>query len=118
MKNIKEKRLEILLWERDNRNLYNRAIDHLGGCVYSHRFNGGRAVGRLLSEGLAEELSEKGGVQNIFSELPPEIQELDESFLHKLQELHDFPLNWNESGLSEAGLLEWEKIKKNTVDII
>lgn len=55
-----------------------RGINEYGGCVYSHDFNGGCAIGRKISADLAIKFDENfGGNVNqieIFSLLPPRIK--------------------------------------------
>jgi hypothetical protein len=109
---VRQKRLEILTWERDHRNLNNRAIDIMGDCVYSHKSNGGCAVGRLLSEELAEKISDLGQIEIVVDYLPPEIKELGIGFLEELQLLHDGISNWNDNGLSSKGMKDWEDLRR------
>lgn len=107
---VRQKRLEILTWERDHRNINNRGTDRYGNCVYSHKCNGGCAVGRLISGELAEKL--RGQIEIVFNWLPPEIRELEMAFLEELQLLHDEISNWNDNGLSSKGMKDWEDLRR------
>ena len=120
MKTIKERRKEILQWERDNRNSNNRSVDaKTKGCIYSGEigcaakgciYSGeiGCAVGRLIEDkDLCSRLdnSALSGVcrTEVFNQLPENVKELGQEFLQDLQKLHDNYQYWNENGLSDSG---------------
>jgi hypothetical protein len=120
-KSIESRRLEILEWEKANRNSKNRAVadnvdsNYCPRCIYSGEI--GCAVGRLIEDkSLCErmDLCEENRVSSfsIGELLPLEIQELGMNFLSQLQDLHDESSNWNESGLSEVGLEKWNSVKE------
>ena len=106
MKTINERRLEILEWEKNNRNLNNRSEDG-GICKYSGPI--GCAVGRLIDD---KELCEKldnskdgnTGVRSVFDQLPDSVKELGEDFLARLQYLHDNECYWDDAGPNEYGI--------------
>jgi len=84
-------------------------------CKYSHEYNGGCAIGRLLSREAAEECDRIGGTvlfPIIVDLLPPEVRELDVEFLREIQILHDDMANenWNDDGLSEQGFDKYKSI--------
>lgn len=104
MKTIKERRLEILKWERENRNSQNRAINVDLSCMYSGEI--GCGVGRLIEDkDLCARLDMLGGVclTYIFEQLPENVKELDQEFLKDLQKLHDYGHHWDEKGLTDDG---------------
>ena len=104
---INKRRLEILEWERDNRNLNNRAV--LGqSCTYRHSANGGCAVGRLVPEHLAETLY--GRVAYCFNRLPNDVQELGLKFLRCLQNFHDSAGYFEKDGLSSFGVYKMNSL--------
>lgn len=117
-KSIESRRLEILEWEKANRNSKNRAVvivdNNCPRCIYSGEI--GCAVGRLVEDkSLCEkmDLCDESRV-NSFSVaklLPPEIKELGMDFLSQVQDLHDEGCNWDANGLSKEGLEKWETIK-------
>jgi hypothetical protein len=114
MKTINERRLEILEWEKNNRNLNNRSVDG-GICKYSGPI--GCAVGRLIDD---KELCEKldnskdgsTGVRRVFYQLPDSVKELGEDFLARLQYLHDNIVYWDDAGLNDSGILAFDTIKE------
>lgn len=116
MKTIKERRLEILKWEKNNRNIFNRSTK-FDKCIYSGEI--GCAIGRLISD---KELCEKldsfkiTGVYEpfVFNSLPENVKELGKPFLSDIQLLHDNEGYWNENGLSESGMFFYKKIKQTT----
>jgi hypothetical protein len=119
MKTIQQRRLEILEWERDNRNFNNRSYEKYKGCTYSGEV--GCAVGRLIEDkDLCAELdkSPEPQVMDQFYNFPKNVQELGWAFLSDLQNLHDNPYNWDDIGLSPSGLYVWNNIvEKYTKDI-
>jgi hypothetical protein len=101
-------------------NLNNRGIHENGACRYypSQPNTEGCAIGRKLPTELQLELDEYGcmsGVasSNVFNKLPDNLKELGQSFLSKIQGLHDTQGNWNEEGLSSYGKLSVDLIIKN-----
>ncbi len=105
MKTIQERRLEILKWEKENRNATNRSIRNTS-CAYSGEI--GCAVGRLIEDkDLCARLDglEYSGVflTPVFNQLPENIKELGKEFLDDLQKLHDRSCNWTVYGLSDWG---------------
>jgi hypothetical protein len=113
MKTIQQRQIEILEWERNNRNINNRCYSIEEGCTYSGEI--GCAVGRIIEDkNLCEEFDGIGSVEIdvVFYELPEEIQDLGLDFLQDLQDLHDSYLNWDQSGLSPNGLIRWTYIFK------
>lgn len=113
---IEQRRLEILDWEKNNRNLNNRSTEGEGTvrCMYSGPI--GCAVGRLIDDKeLCAELDadDDGAVYEpyVFAQLPYHIKELGQDFLNDLQNLHDNSQAWNENGLSSRGKELYEKTK-------
>lgn len=108
MKTIKERRLEILKWERENRTSSNRVIGDDLSCIYSGEI--GCGVGRLIEDkdlcARLDRFGEAGSgvcLAYIFEQLPENVKELGQEFLIDLQKLHDHGHHWNEKGLSEDG---------------
>jgi hypothetical protein len=102
MKTIKERRLEILKWEKNNRTSLNRAITSGGTCIYSGEI--GCGVGRLIEDkDLCAKLDSFGGLPSVFEQLPENVRELGQEFLMDLQKLHDYDQHWTGNGLSNAG---------------
>lgn len=107
MKTIKERRKEILQWERENRNSNNRSVDAATkGCIYSGEI--GCGVGRLVDDkdlcARLDHLAFSAVCQTaIFDQLPENVKELGHGFLMDLQRLHDQRHYWNENGLSDVG---------------
>ena len=117
METIKEIRAEVLketiqYYSQDPQG--RRCVNGKGGCYYSPKTVGkeatseGCAVGRLLPPELQEKLDRDysgAGVSydELFKTLPQEIQDLGQTFLLKLQMLHDLEENWNSEGLTETG---------------
>jgi hypothetical protein len=118
-KTVQQRRMEILEWERDNRNLANRSQpDDLVSCHYKALLGKpfGCAVGRLLDEDLAEALDQmpESSVArpDIFNMLPQSVKDLGFLFLKDLQLLHDISSNWTTEGLSEEGMGIFENMVK------
>ena len=110
---IRAKRKEILEWEAANRNLKNRAEKPKGYCCYYLEGTPGCAIGRLLPEKLAKELSLRGGgAEGVFALLPPEIQKLGVDFLEAIQALHDCRYHFTNEGLTEVGHASVEDIRQ------
>ncbi len=112
MKTIKERRLEILKWEKENRTSQNRAINNSLTCIYSGEI--GCGVGRLIEDkDLCARLDSLGGGawvcnpgvcnHSVFEQLPENVKELGQDFLKDLQKLHDYGHHWTPDGLSDDG---------------
>jgi hypothetical protein len=107
MKTIKERRLEILKWEKENRTSQNRAVNNSLACLYSGEI--GCGVGRLIEDkDLCARLDSLGGGagvgrQQVFEQLPENVRELGQDFLKDLQKLHDDGQYWTPDGLSDDG---------------
>ena len=116
MKTINERRLEILEWEKNNRNLNNRSVDG-GICKYSGPI--GCAVGRLVDDKeLCEKLDNrkdgKGtGVRRVFNRLPDSVKELGIDFLSSIQYLHDNDCYWDDAGPNESGIHSFITIEEH-----
>jgi hypothetical protein len=115
MKTIKERRLEILNWEKDNRNINNRSVKSDGavGCAYAGPI--GCGVGRLIDDKklcaeLDRRLDSSVASNSLFNLLPKEVQDLGQIFLTDLQRLHDGIRFWIEKGLSSEGLIRYDAI--------
>jgi hypothetical protein len=119
-KTVQLRRLEILEWERDNRNLTNRSQkEDSVACLYcappGKPF--GCGVGRLIDDkGIVEALDQMPessvGRLDVFSMLPVEVKDLGLPFLRDLQLLHDSIGYWTNGGLSEEGMAVFEKMIK------
>lgn len=120
---IKKRRLEILQWEKDNRNINNMNMRNGGACMYTPLPGKpyGCGVGRLLPVELCHKLDERGKDYNaspLVSEdfvqdlLPPEIKELGIDFLQDLQTLHDTLPHFNEKGLTAYGQETFDELVK------
>lgn len=75
-------------------------------CVYSHKCNGGCAIGRKIPQALAKRLDRLGsgvGDDCIFDSLPPRLRRLGQDFLKNVQTLHDEENNWDTEGLTDHG---------------
>lgn len=106
MKTIKERRLEILKWERENRNSKNRSTNIGGSCIYSGEI--GCGVGRLIEDKdlcarLDNDVASGVCLTSVFEQLPENVRELGQEFLRDLQRLHDLEYHWNTKGLSVVG---------------
>lgn len=119
---IQQKRLQYLEKTINHFNSTNRAVlienGYKKGCLYSHQYNGGCAIGREIPQELAIQLDDyKAGAgvsnPNIFAKLPDYLKELGQQFLIDLQRLHDGCKNWCKTGLSKAGKLRAAEIKRN-----
>jgi hypothetical protein len=115
MKTIQERRLEILDWEKNNRNINNRSVNSDSMCTYSGPI--GCAIGRLVSDkDLCYEMDNRvdnTSVNRVFSSLPEDVRELGKGFLSIVQEFHDTDVNWNENGLTSCGMGNYDYIKEN-----
>ena len=85
-----------------NRSLRNDASNV---CLYRSEDGYGCAIGREISDELAEKLNlvSFGSVINTFSELPPRLRRFGMKFLCDVQILHDVLGYWDKSGLSYLG---------------
>ena len=120
MTEANQKRLEVVEWESTNRNSTNRAINPSESCYYSHSFNGGCAVGRLLPEDIAEKADLDNALATSSGIREPEIWEicsqvelvtlLGMDFLADLQFIHDNGYHWTKKGLSEIGMRERDRV--------
>lgn len=119
---IKQKRLDFLQETINDFNLNNRAIvkvsEQTTACCYSHKINGGCAIGRKCSAELADKLDKnfknKSVIDNeVFNLLPYELQILGPYFLGRVQSLHDDDTYWDENGLSEQGKNYFQLIQSN-----
>lgn len=121
---IKLKRLEVLEDVATYFNLETRNADNTGTCKYLpiSEKSQGCAVGRLIKDkelcAKLDNLDDKSGVyyDNIFEQLPKEVQILGQLFLMRLQDLHDNPNNWIETGLSHQGNVRFNDIKNTFID--
>lgn len=106
-----KKRLEFLEDTIRHYNLHNRSADDNAQSCFYYPINSkseGCAIGRRIKDKeLCKELDSlyNPGVMHdeAFNKLPQELRELGQQFLVSIQDLHDFPKNWNESGLSDQG---------------
>lgn len=120
-KTIQQKRLEFLeeMVEYYSENTNRRCVSESGNCYYNpvaakkQNISEGCAIGRKIPRELQEELDKLGGVSNneVFEKLPVELQKLSQNFLTKIQNLHDYSINWNKLGISERGVEEVNDIK-------
>ena len=114
---IQQRRMEILEWEKTNRNLTNRNQKNGLSCLYTPLPGKpfGCAVGRLLTDrSVAEALDQmpESSVSrpDIFKMLPQDVKDLGLPFLRDLQTLHDVDDYWTNEGLSEDGMHYFESI--------
>lgn len=110
MNKLQEKQAAFLISEISYRNSNNRAINSNDRCLYSHEFHGGCAIGRKIPQELClilDGLSESSvDCNEVFEQLPEELQELTQDFLTDMQHLHDFrgkAMSFTEQGLSLCG---------------
>ena len=119
MDTIWQKRLKLLDETAAHFNKNNRAYDaEMERCCYSHKVNGGCAIGRKIPAELAEKFdffatNNAVHAPRILDNLPPELQELGSDFLSMLQALHDQPDNWDDAGLNSKGRAYYNIIKSN-----
>lgn len=91
-------------------------------CKYSpiEGVSEGCAVGRHITDKELckhlDDLSAKDNgsvnIKEVFDLLPKNLQELSQRFLGNIQQLHDNPYNWTETGLSIEGLNYVRHIKQ------
>jgi hypothetical protein len=114
MKTIQESRLQILDWEKDNRNINNRSTNECSLCSYAGPI--GCAIGRLVvDKDLCRTMDQMddSAAAAIFYMLPGNVQELGEDFLSIIQDFHDATINWDEDGLTSRGMERYDYIKMN-----
>lgn len=102
---IQTKQQKILVDTICHFNLRNRAWDNVTkACTYSHKANGGCAIGRLLLAAEAE-MMPTGALNIEHMKLPymKKLKPLGFAFLRSLQCLHDDPSFWDADGLSKLG---------------
>lgn len=80
----------------------------------------GCAVGRLLSPKLRLELDNKyveelAGIEDVWDNIPQDIQDYGLRLLGQLQKLHDRDEYWSNNGLSSDGKLYVKQIKEELV---
>ena len=122
MTELQQKQLALLEDTVKFFNSENRAYDiELGACMYHTKDEKGCAIGRLIPDkelcrqldaGIGEDKFRGVGKDCVFQLLPLNLQEYSQLFLKRLQSLHDYPLNWNEKGLSDEGEQRTNEIKK------
>lgn len=122
MKTIDEK-INLLTETAGFYHLGNRSKNEKAGfgsmCKYRHPSDPnhpGCAVGRLIKdESLKQKLDDcsNSGINETepWNMLPAEVREWGQDFLDELQALHDVVSNWNDKGLSDKGLTQFNKIK-------
>lgn len=105
-------------------NIPNNRLDFLNAAINHYNFNNrncayskGCVIGRYLPNDLAIKLDSMDydssvGNNEVFNQLPKELQNLGQDFLERMQFLHDDPENWENWGLSENGDCAVEYIKK------
>lgn len=120
---LAQRRLEILHWERDNRNLLNRNIGN-DCCMYEPQGGEkkyGCGVGRLLPEDIQKKCDTFVGDgpdgssvsrKELFDLLPEDVKDLEHDFLVHLQLLHDTGAFWTNEGPSDEGIKRIEFLEK------
>lgn len=112
---LKEKQLVFLNDTVGFYNSSNRCVNEVGRCKYAPTSDKtpGCAIGRHLPSKLQNEFDnlDFSGVSVVFDLLPEKLKELGEPFLISIQALHDRAIYWNEDGLSDFGLHEYNEIK-------
>ncbi len=100
--------------------LKNRAINSLGSCKYLTKDGKRCAIGRLLNEGMEEDLMDCGMsvmcfmVDEEFDKvIPLWMRLLPNSFLQNVQILHDTETFWTNTGLTQEGI---HKVKSICID--
>ncbi len=117
MTELAKKRLAFLQGSIDHFNSNNRGVVD-GKCSYE----AGCAIGRHLNKPVCVRLDKMkyNTVMNpdVFTCLPPEMQDLGKHFLKDVQRVHDYVNNWNETGLTDCGRTQIIIIKEkyNLVD--
>lgn len=115
---VKQKRRAVLDDTVNHFNSKNRSVSDPGAgkmkvCLYS---GVGCAIGRLIEDKdlcarLDTHPQASVGRDEIFCQLPQELQELGKEFLNKLQRLHDDSTNWQEDGPSPMGYTAADAIR-------
>lgn len=124
MTELRIKMLEIL---EDTKTFYHENPSKrgivLGKCCYLNSENGNKcAVGRCLSDEDIEIVHARevegwlSSIWDIWNMITtPKIKSLPMSFWNNLQSFHDCDHHWNEDGISENGLREYEDIKNKII---
>ena len=104
-------------------NSENRGVSNTGGCRYRGEEGTACAIGREISDKLAEKLdkgiSKSFGLTYIveddlvFNCLPTRLKKMGKDFLYSLQLFHDDNTNWCLNGLSGRGIDTAKKIATN-----
>lgn len=114
MNTIQERRLEVLEWEKNNRNINNRSTNESSLCSYAGPI--GCAIGRLVVDKdlcrMMDQMDDSAACA-IFHMLPGDVQELGIGFLGAVQEFHDRVVNWDEKGPTPRGIGHYNHIKSD-----
>lgn len=100
-------------------NLNNRCVSLSGMCRYHIDGKDGCAIGRKIKDkDICHNLDSFEGDTGvdeveIFEQLPPELKELGQNFLYRIQVLHDTKDNWRSDGISDSGLERVKSIKRS-----
>lgn len=114
---LKDKRLALLEETANHFNLKNRSTDPEASnrCIYS---GVGCAIGRKIADKelcakLDSKLPKTSGVSNdeVFDQLPDDLQCLGQDYLAWVQQFHDAERNWTETGMSKEGIAYRDHIK-------
>ncbi len=119
---LQQEQLAFLTETIQHYNSNNRGQDNRGVCQYSpSEASKGCAIGRhiedktlcvTLDNGVGEHSAAKSvNSEIVFKLLPESLQQLGQDFLIHMQKLHDNPLNWIETGLTNYGLETVKEIK-------
>lgn len=89
-----------------------------GYCSYhpAHENTKGCAIGRWLDRDnpiIVGKWAAEVSASRVQSNLPRWMAEMGIVFLARVQMLHDSERNWNEKGLTENGIREYELVKRN-----
>lgn len=89
-------------------NSTNRSVSKNGSrCVYRDEQGRGCAIGREITDDLAERFDGMGSPpvdgEDVFIDLPQRLKDMDGEFLACIQHLHDHSQCWNDEGLSGWG---------------
>lgn len=119
MSELKRKQLAFLNETIEHFNSSNRCVDPSGfGCRYEpiEGKSEGCAIGRKIPLELAKKLDtytvSSVYQQDVFDQLPSELQSLGRPFLKDIQTLHDNSAWWVMTGISEEGQQRVTEIKK------
>lgn len=127
MKNLTALQKEMLRVLTNTKNFYNknpnkRAVNDYGICAYETSDGCRCAVGRFLTKRDLKHLYEEGliiaaGPEDIQNEVKSKIfHRLPIEFWENLQSFHDLGKYWDNNGITEEGLQEYERIKANILD--